>query len=184
MWVLSGPDSNDGTYSTSQLAGTATGTDTVSSGGYTGISVWGLLGGSTTGSTTLNGDGSTTITYGGITTNTPAGDNTNNPILRYYLVGIGAGGQQSVVSLGEIDPFFGGTSATPAFIAYQNTGSGLLASSVPHRARSARQNSRQSHWPGTSGGTRSDEPGRRHFIHGGGVVGQCRQTRQLFAGEP
>jgi PEP-CTERM motif len=35
---------------------------------------------------------------------------------------------KSVVSLGEIDPRFGGTAAVPAFVAFQSTGGGLLAS--------------------------------------------------------
>ncbi len=117
--VLSGPDSSDGTYSTAGLSAVATGGDTVSSGGVTGISLWGLLGGA-------NASGSTSPVYGGITTSTPAGDNGKNAILRYYLLATSAGGQQSVVSLGEIDPNFGGTAATPAFIAFQNTGSTLL----------------------------------------------------------
>ena len=39
-----------------------------------------------------------------ITTSTPAGDNGKNAILRYYLVATNATGQQSDVSLGEVDP--------------------------------------------------------------------------------
>ena len=117
--VLSGPDGNDGSYSTSALSTTATGGDTVSSGGLTGISLWGLLGGA-------NSSSPTSPTYGAITTSTPSGDNGKNAIFRYYLLATGTGGQQSVVSLGEIDPNFGGTAPIPAFVAFQNTG-GLLA---------------------------------------------------------
>jgi len=104
--VLGGPDTADGSYSTAALSATATGGDTVTSGGLTGISLWGFLG-------------------GGLITNTPAGDNTNNPILRYYIVATDASGNQSVVSLGEIDPNFG-TASPAAVVAYRNTG-GLLA---------------------------------------------------------
>ena len=43
--VVSGSTSNAGTYSTTALAGLATAATTFSSGGLTGISVWGLLGG-------------------------------------------------------------------------------------------------------------------------------------------
>ena len=60
--VLSGPDSNDGTYSTAALSALATSGDTVndSGSGLTGISVWGLLGGA-------NASGPTSPVYGGIT---------------------------------------------------------------------------------------------------------------------
>ncbi|HLB98276.1 MAG TPA: hypothetical protein VJK90_11460 [Acetobacteraceae bacterium] len=118
--LLSGPDSNDGSYSTAQLSSAATSGDTVSSGGLTGISLWGLLGGA-------NSTSSTSPTYGDITTSTPSGDDGKNAILRYYLLATGAGGQQSIISLGEIDPNFGGTALVPAFVAFQG-GSGLLTS--------------------------------------------------------
>jgi PEP-CTERM motif len=104
--VLSGPTSNAGIYSTAALQSLATGGDTVSAGGLTGISLWGLL--------------------GGITTSTPPGDNAKNAILRYYVVG-GGGGQASVVSAGEINPSFGGTGATPSFVAFQTSGGTLLS---------------------------------------------------------
>ena len=58
---LLGPDSNDGSYSTAKLSGVATGGDTVSSGGLIGVSLWGLLGGA-------NSASSTSPTYGDITT--------------------------------------------------------------------------------------------------------------------
>jgi hypothetical protein len=108
--LLSGPDTNDGNYSSAVLQSLANGSDTVSSGGLTGISLWGLLGGNAN----------------GIQVSTPAGDNGKNAILRYYLVGADSGGNHSVVSIGEIDPNFGGTAATPAFVAFQQTGGALL----------------------------------------------------------
>jgi hypothetical protein len=117
--VLSGPDANAGSYSTSALAGVANGGDTVSSGGLTGITLWGLLGGA-------NAATPTSPNYGAITTSTPSGANGKNAILRYYLLGTSGGGQRSVVSLGEIDPNFGGTAAVAPFVAFQN-GGGLLA---------------------------------------------------------
>lgn len=125
--VLSGPDSNDGTYSSSALAGFAATNSSAavvdSTSGYDGVSIWGLLGGAPSSSPT-------SPTYGGITTSTPAGDNGKNAILRYFLVATNATGQQSVVSLGEIDPSFGGTGATPAYIAYATTSSVGVAPSL------------------------------------------------------
>jgi hypothetical protein len=115
---LSGPDSNDGSYSTTALAAAANASDIASSGGLTGISLWGLLGGAAASSPT-------SPAYGAITTSTPAADNGKNAILRYYLIATGASGT-SVISLGEIDPAFGGTGAIPDFVAYQSTG-GLLS---------------------------------------------------------
>jgi PEP-CTERM motif len=117
--LLSGPTSNAGSYSSAQLASIATAGDTVNAGGLTGITLWGLLGGAASSSPT-------SPIYGDITTTTPSGDNGKNAILRYYVVGAG-GGQASIVSLGEINPSFGGTSATPAFVAFQATGGSLLA---------------------------------------------------------
>jgi hypothetical protein len=119
--ILSGPDADDGDYSTAALAADATGGDTASAGGLTGVSLWGLLGGA-------NAASSTSPVYGAITTSTPAGDNGKNAILRYYLVGTNSSGAQSIVSLGEIDPNFGGTGAVPDFVAFQNTGGSLLGS--------------------------------------------------------
>jgi hypothetical protein len=117
--VLGGPDSTDGSYSTARLAATANPGDTKSAAGFTGISVWGLLGGATPAS------GSPGV-YGAITT-APGGSNPKNTILRYYLVATGGSGQQSVVSLGEIDPTFGNGPSVNAFVAYRNTGGSELA---------------------------------------------------------
>jgi hypothetical protein len=110
--VLSGPDINDGGYSTAQLQNIAVPGDTYSSGGLTGLSLWGLLGRNSN----------------GIQVSTPAGGNGKNAILRYYLIGTDVSGNRSTVSLGEIDPNFGGTAATPAFVAFQQTGGALLPS--------------------------------------------------------
>jgi hypothetical protein len=111
--TLVGPTSAAGTYSSSALAADAAANPTtiVNFGGLTGISLWGLLGGA-------NGD---------ITTTTPAGDNGKNAILRDYVIATGSDGTQSVVSLGEINPAFGGTAAAQAFIVYQTSGGSLLS---------------------------------------------------------
>jgi len=119
--VVSGPVSNAGTYSTAALSTLATSSDTVASGGDTGISLWGPLAGASASSPT-------SPVYGGITTSTPAGYNGKNAILHDYLLATSASGAQSVFSLGELDPSFGGTAPTPAFIAYQATGGALLPS--------------------------------------------------------
>jgi hypothetical protein len=118
--VLSGPDSNDGSYSTAALQAAATAGDTVVDNTLTGISLWGFLGGA-------NASSPTSAVYGAITTSTPAGDNGKNAIFRYYLVATNATGQQSVVSLGEIDPNFGGTTSPAPFLAYSSGGSQLAA---------------------------------------------------------
>jgi hypothetical protein len=118
--IVSGPTSNAGSYSTSDLAALVNSGDTVIFGGFTGISVWGLLGGQ---------DASNPLSpvYGGITTSTPVGDNGKNAILRYYVLGMG-GGASSAVSLGQIDPTFGGTTLAPSlpFVAFQVTGAPTL----------------------------------------------------------
>jgi PEP-CTERM motif len=74
---------------------------------YVGVSLWTLFGG--------NGGASNVETVGG----------GNNPILRDYVLATGAGGQ-SIVSIGEIDPFFGGT-GQPYLVAYQKNGVTLSA---------------------------------------------------------
>lgn len=121
--VLSGPTSNAGSYSTADLAAVATPGDTVTAGGLTGISLWGLLGGA-------NAANPNSPIYGAITTNTPAGFNGKNSILRYYMLATSLTGAQSIVSLGEIDPNFGGTvtnPSSPAFIAFKTTSGPLLS---------------------------------------------------------
>lgn len=124
--VLSGPDSNDGSYSTAELStlGATDGSVGDSGTGLTGVTLWTFLGGA-------NAASPTSPTYGAISTSTPGGDNAKNAIFRYYLLATNAAGAQSVVSLGEIDPNFGGTAAnpsSPALLAYKLTGGSLLAS--------------------------------------------------------
>jgi hypothetical protein len=118
--VLSGPDTNDGSYSSATLAAVATASDTVSSGGVTGISLWGFLGGA-------NAASPASPTYGAITTSMPVGDNGKNAILHDYLLATSSSGAKSVFSLGEIDPAFGGTAPIPAFIAFKTASNTLLA---------------------------------------------------------
>ena len=118
--TLTGPTGKAGSYSPSALSsiGTASPSLVVTSGGLTGITLWGLLGGA-------NASSPTSPTYGSITTSTPTGFNAKNAILRYYILGTGTDGTQSVVSLGQIDPNFGGT-GTPVFVAYQMSGGAML----------------------------------------------------------
>jgi hypothetical protein len=72
----------------------------------TGISLWGLLGGSDT-TTSITTAAGTTKNYDSIVTFNPAGANTNpNFDLRYYVVG--AGSSVTAVSLGQIHPNFVG----------------------------------------------------------------------------
>jgi hypothetical protein len=119
--TLTGPTTMAGTYSPSALAalGAANPSEVVTSGGLTGISLWGLLGGAAASSPT-------SPIYGDITTSTPPGHNEKNAILHYYVVGIGTDGSQSVVSGGQIDPSFGAT-GLPVFVAYENAQGSLLA---------------------------------------------------------
>jgi FG-GAP-like repeat len=114
--TLTGPTTKAGTYSPSDLAtiGAANPSLVVTSGGLTGVSLWGLLGGAAASSPT-------SPVYGSITTSTPPGHNAKNAILHYYVVGTGTDGSQSVVSGGQIDPSFGAT-GTQVFVAYQNAG--------------------------------------------------------------
>jgi hypothetical protein len=114
--TLTGPTTRAGTYSPSDLAaiGAANPSLVVTSGGLTGVSLWGLLGGAAASSPT-------SPIYGSITTSTPPGHNAKNAILHYYVAGTGTDGSQSVVSGGQIDPSFGAT-GTPVFVAYQNAG--------------------------------------------------------------
>jgi hypothetical protein len=50
---------------------------------------------------------------GGVQTYTPPADNSKNAILRNYVVATSTTGAETVFSLGEIDPNFGGTNAAP-----------------------------------------------------------------------
>jgi hypothetical protein len=122
---LTGPDANAGTYTSQDLANIAVPSDIVTSGTFTGISLWGLLGGAPGGPVTSI-PGGTTVTYGGITTFSPTGSNTNpNYDLRYYVLGTASNGAQSIVSLGEVDPKFANSSNPTLFVAFQSNGSAL-----------------------------------------------------------
>ena len=101
---LSGSDANAGDI------------DLSTPGSYT---LWDVLGGSTT-ATTATVAGGTLTTNGAVTNFTPTGDNTKNAILRDYLVITDASGQNSVVSLGEIDPQFVGSATTSPIGASSN----------------------------------------------------------------
>jgi hypothetical protein len=106
--TVSGAQVGAGTYSIGQLMSDGTDLGSVTSGGETGISLWSLLGGDSSGDSD-------------VVTSTPSGDNGKNAILRSYILATSETGAQSVISLGEIDPFFGGTAALPPFIAYSGT---------------------------------------------------------------
>jgi PEP-CTERM motif len=80
---------------------------------FTGVSLWTLLGGNATGT---------------VSNIVPVGAG-NNPILRNYILASG-GGQFSLLSVGEVDPFFGGTRQVagvpqPYLVAYQLNGATL-----------------------------------------------------------
>jgi hypothetical protein len=123
--TLSGTDSNAGTIDLSSALATQFGGE-ISQSGFTGYSLWGLLGGSTSTVTTTNAGG-TTITYGGITTTTPTGDNSKNAILRDFLLVTDSSGDHSIVSLGEIDPSFAGTARSNSdLIAFSGSTASLV----------------------------------------------------------
>jgi hypothetical protein len=90
--TLSGAVSDAGNFSISDLQALAASQGTTTVGDFAGVSLWGLLGGNANGST------SDVILGAG-----------KNPILRDYVMATGTDGKQSLVSLGEIDPAFGGT---------------------------------------------------------------------------
>src|SRR5262249_53129753 len=74
---------------------------------YTGVPLWSFLGGAANGNSNI-------ITSGG----------GNNPILRNYLLATDLDGSKSVVSVGDIDPLFGGT-GLPYLVAYERSGAVL-----------------------------------------------------------
>jgi hypothetical protein len=118
--TLTGPTSNAGTIDLSTADGQYGGLVTV--GGVTGYSLWGLLGGAP--ATSPNSP-----IYGAITTTTPPGDNGKNSILRYYVLATSISGSQSLISLGEINPTFTG-STNPDLVTFSgNTAS--LAFTLP-----------------------------------------------------
>ncbi len=93
-----------GDYTAQQLMAAGMAVGTVTADGLTGIPVWSLLGGNPSG-------------LSDVITSTPTGDNAKNAILRSYLLATTITGVQSIISLGEIDPFFGGTGSVQNFIA-------------------------------------------------------------------
>jgi uncharacterized protein (DUF433 family) len=99
--TLAGDVTNPGNYSIDYLKSLQP--TTVD--GYIGVSLWTLL-----------GDGSDVIVGTG-----------KNAILRNYVVATGSNGSQSLVSLGEIDPQFGGNPSQPDLVAYERNGQ-LLSS--------------------------------------------------------
>jgi hypothetical protein len=99
--------SSAGSFSIAQLQALQATTEVLGGDTFTGVSLWTLLGGNATGTT------SNITTVGG----------GNNPILRNYVLASGGSGR-SLLSVGEIDPFFGGT-GLPYLIAYQKNGTTL-----------------------------------------------------------
>jgi hypothetical protein len=108
--ILSGSVSDAGSFSIGNLEALGTTDGTTTDGNFVGVSLWSLLGGTATGSS------SDVIVGSG-----------KNAILRDYVLATGANGQQSLVSLGEIDPAFGGTGAagTQPIVAFSNNGIAL-----------------------------------------------------------
>jgi len=88
---LSGAITNPGTCSIAQLQTFAPITETFGGDTYVGASLWTFLGGTSAGASNI-------ITSGG----------GNNPILRTFVTATGADGSKSLISIGEIDPLFGG----------------------------------------------------------------------------
>jgi len=105
---VNGAQLGAGNYTLQQLAAAGSAVGSVTSNGLTGIPLWSLLGGNSAG-------------VSDVLTSTPAGDNAKNAILRSYMLATTATGAQSLISLGEVDPFFGGTGTVPAFIAFSGT---------------------------------------------------------------
>ena len=97
-----------GSYTAQQLTAVGSAVGTVTADGLMGVPLWSLLGGNSAG----NSD---------VFASTPAGDNGKNAILRSYVLATSVTGTQSIISVGEIDPFFGGTGSVPDFIAFSGT---------------------------------------------------------------
>lgn len=117
--TLSGSLGNAGSsYEVADLQGSF-GATTVTVGGntYTGVPLWVLLGGSMGTGSSTNGN---VIPNGG----------GNNAILRSYVTATGSDGSQSLLSIGEVNRWFGGNgpiladdvNATPTLVAYQVNG--------------------------------------------------------------
>lgn len=97
-------------------------------------SVLDVTGAGISGDYTISGAQSVWSLVGGVTTSTPAGDNGKNAILRYYVIATGSGGAESVFSLGELDPAFGGTNTAP----YVTVSGGHLSLVDPNAGASGR----------------------------------------------
>ncbi len=109
--TLSGELTNAGAnYSIAELQALPATTVTVGADTFVGVSLWTLLGGTSSGASNI-------ITTGG----------GNNAILRSYVLGTSAGGTQTLLSVGEINAVFGGTGA-PTIVAYERNGT-LLGTS-------------------------------------------------------
>src|SRR5262252_3433922 len=90
--TLSGERTTPRTFTIMQLQSLGSVSENVNGDSYTGVPLWSFLGGAANGNSNI-------ITSGG----------GNNPILRNYLLATDLDGSKSVVSVGDIDPLFGGT---------------------------------------------------------------------------
>jgi DMSO/TMAO reductase YedYZ molybdopterin-dependent catalytic subunit len=114
--TLSGSVTDAGSYSISALQALGSTTESVTIGSgpgavtdtFTGVSLWTLLGGTASGASD-------------VVTGTQ-----KNAILSNYIVATGTNGSQSLISLGEIDPAFGGT-GPQYLVAYAENGQTLSA---------------------------------------------------------
>jgi hypothetical protein len=102
--TLTGQITTPGTFTISQLQSLGSVNENVNGVSYTGVSLWSFLGGAANGNSNI-------VTSGG----------GNNPILRNYLVATDVDGSKSLLSVGEIDPLFGGT-GLPYLVAYERNG--------------------------------------------------------------
>jgi hypothetical protein len=71
---------------------------------------------------------------GGVQTVTPPGDNSKNALLRNYVVATSATGAETVFSLGELSPSFGGTNLAP----YISVSGGVYSLIDPNAGASGR----------------------------------------------
>lgn len=103
--TVNGVKVGGGNYSLTALSTAGAALSVVNGDGAMGVSLWSLLGGSSSGASD-------------VVTSTPAGYNGKNAILRSYILATSVTGAQAIISLGEIDPFFGGTGSVPDFISF------------------------------------------------------------------
>lgn len=102
--TLSGELSATGDLSIAQLQALGSTAEAVGADTYVGVPLWNVLGGTSAGASNI-------ITTGG----------GNNAILRSFVMATGSGGQRSLISVGEINPLFGGV-GQPTLVAYQKNG--------------------------------------------------------------